>query len=616
MGDANIPVSVPPPVFHRASIGRYEIVYPLATGGMASVYVGRLIGFAGFEKLVTIKMIHPHLGTQNVFVKMFMDEARLAARIHHPNVSEVYEIGRDEGQLFMACEFVNGRSLKHLIEAAIGLGQNVSKTFAAWVSAQVCEGLHAAHELTGDDGEQMSMVHRDVSPGNILISYDGYVKLIDFGIAFANDRNFHTTTGIVKGKYGFIAPELLKQESFDRRADVFSTGVMLYLLATGHHPFDAVNDIDILRKTVEADFVSPSKVLTSIDPELEYIIVKAMQLDPEKRYQTSADMGQSLLSYARKIRKRVGTADVKEVMDHFFADKKDIHRQKLKEFRENASGSTRIGSLSEPGANRFLEPAVSEYENFGEIGIESTEKVEVSPPDRSSREDEQAYDVTVLPADGSDPSVTLESWDMETDSSIPHLEFTEKGTGEAAGSVRFRSRIFTISAAVGGLTIVVFAMAVVFSNGKRAEPPDWKSIEIVESGDMPSTVTASGTGQAQSVSNTEHLAPPPDKQARIPVALSIHPSSAELSVDGTLVEIKDNVLLLADDRKEHVITATAPGYVSEIYRVVAEPSLSLSIELVSAKKTEEFMGKSAHRKNLRSARTSSNEVGVLLRNPY
>jgi len=332
MKDAKL--SDPPPPIGRNRIGRFEVIYPLAHGGMASVHVGRISGMAGFEKLVAIKVIHPHLASEESFVKMFLDEARLAAQIHHPNVGEVIEVGEDDGLYYMVSELIVGQSLRNVYRRAEALGRKIPRPMSADICAKVCQALHEAHELSDGDGKPLGIVHRDISPRNVLVSYNGFVKLIDFGIAWAKGRMSHTDAGQVKGRIGYIPPEQLKGQPLDRRGDLFSLGVMLYLMVTGKHPFPGVSDAERMHKIVNGIFVPPRLVNPGIEPELEAVIKKAMAASPDARYASAAEMGRDLKSYVHLSSTLPGGWDssneLKAVMHDLFEDEQIKHRERAR----------------------------------------------------------------------------------------------------------------------------------------------------------------------------------------------------------------------------------------------------------------------------------------------
>jgi serine/threonine protein kinase len=331
-----------PPLRH---VGRYELVGLLGQGGMASVHIGRLAGLAGFEKLVAVKIIHPHLVSEREFVSMFLDEARIAACIQHPNVAAITEMGEDEGQLYMVGELVQGESLRNVMrrlrEERAGLPHAVS----AYVVAKMCDGLHAAHELADGAGRPCGIVHRDVSPQNVLVSYSGHVKLIDFGVAQARDRITHTQSGTIKGKIGYLSPEQLRGIPLDRRSDVFSAGVVLYQLLTGTHPFPGDSDIQRLDRIARAEFRPPRELEPSVSPHLERVVITALAREPSDRFPSAAAMAQAIGEANRAAGERVGSTRLSALMKWLFS--KDIAERagSLERHRERCAS----GSSSSPG---------------------------------------------------------------------------------------------------------------------------------------------------------------------------------------------------------------------------------------------------------------------------
>ncbi len=318
-GSSQSPSSSPPSL-GRGKVGRYDVLFPLASGGMASVYVGRLSGLAGFQRLVAIKIIHAHLARETAFVQMFLDEARLAAGIHHPNVGEIMEVGEDDGLLFMVGELVMGQSLAEMFRRASHMGIKISDDVSAWIISRVCLGLHAAHELQDHAGRALKLVHRDVSPKNILISYNGSVKLIDFGVAHAQGRLSHTDAGTLKGKIGYMPPEQIMGKKVDRRGDLFSLGVVLYKMVTGRAPFQGESDGERIHKILQGNFKPPRKVMPALDGVLEDIILRAMTTKPEERFSTAAQMTSDLESYLRTRTASVGSLQMADLMKELFEE--------------------------------------------------------------------------------------------------------------------------------------------------------------------------------------------------------------------------------------------------------------------------------------------------------
>ncbi|HVR20334.1 MAG TPA: serine/threonine-protein kinase [Polyangiaceae bacterium] len=274
-------------------LGRYELLLPVAAGGMAMVWAARLKGSRGFHKIVAVKTMLPKLSEDAQFEKMFLDEATLASRIHHPNVVEVLDLGEQNGVLFIAMEWVDGVPLNQLMKAAKGTG--IPGPVAIHIITNAAEGLHSAHELKDDEGRLVGLVHRDVSPQNILVGFDGFTKMLDFGLAKATMLGDGATrAGQLKGKISYMAPEQVRGDSLDRRADIFALGVVLYAVSTGKHPFRRESEGATLFTISSPDPApSPSRFM-EYPAELEAVLMKAISKDPDKRYSTAIEFSRAL----------------------------------------------------------------------------------------------------------------------------------------------------------------------------------------------------------------------------------------------------------------------------------------------------------------------------------
>lgn len=329
-------------------IGRYDLIYRVGSGGMATVFVARLSGLAGFERLIAVKVIHQHLADSRKFVQMFLDEARMAASIHHPNVVETYEVGRDEGLFYIVGEFVPGQDLNRLLRRSEEKEKPLSQGMIAKIASQICFGLHAAHETRDKDGNLLNLIHRDVSPNNILISYDGYVKLIDFGVAWARNKMAQTESGALKGKIGYISPEQITGQELDRRSDIFSVGVLAYTMATLTHPFPGNSDAERLNKIVTGDMLPPHEIFPEIEPEFERIILKAMSSSPKDRYRTAAEMGKDLESFAESTGHEIKADSLAVLMQELFDEEQSTHQSRISAYRTAIErGSKHAGEYSD-----------------------------------------------------------------------------------------------------------------------------------------------------------------------------------------------------------------------------------------------------------------------------
>jgi serine/threonine protein kinase len=306
------------------TIGRYRLLYPIAAGGMAQVWTAKPEG-GGLARTVAIKLVRPEYAADDEYSRMFIDEAMVASSIHHPNVCEIYELGRDGDLLFMVLEWVAGDSLSGLVQRGAEL-QPLPDTVAARIVADACAGLHAAHEAIGPDGQPLGIVHRDVSPPNILVSMHGHVKVSDFGIAKARHQlHSKTRTGEIKGKFAYIPPEQIMGRGVDRRADVYAMGCVLYVATLGLRPFGG--GATALGKIVQGKYRRPSELRTDYAEELEAIVIKALAADPNQRYQTAEEMRIALEQWMLNSSRMVVPADVARIV----RDRMNPERRKLVE---------------------------------------------------------------------------------------------------------------------------------------------------------------------------------------------------------------------------------------------------------------------------------------------
>lgn len=300
-------------------IGRYRLLAPLATGGMAYVWAAKPEG-AGFAKTIALKLVRGEFSDDEEYARMFIDEATVAAAVHHPNVCETYELGRHEGNLYMALEWVAGDSLAGVLHQNGGL-EPLDIGIAARVIAEACGGLHAAHEAVGPDGVPLGIVHRDISPPNILLSLHGQVKVSDFGIAKARYQlHAKTRTGEIKGKFAYLAPEQILAKSMDRRADIYAMGCVLYVATLGLRPFGG--GPLAMNKILSGDYKRPSQLVPHYPEELEAIIVRALQKDPANRFQTAEDMRLALEAFLMNAGLVVGTSQIGDMVRKRLAPEK------------------------------------------------------------------------------------------------------------------------------------------------------------------------------------------------------------------------------------------------------------------------------------------------------
>jgi serine/threonine-protein kinase len=264
----------------------------VGTGGMATVWAARLRGSRGFQKMVALKTILPRFSSDPQYERLFLDEARLTAQVRHPNVAQILDLGEDNGLLFLAMEWIEGVSLSELIRAAQEAGVEIPLSVAIRIATQAAAGLHAAHELRDTAGELVGLVHRDVSPQNILVSFEGITKVIDFGIAkvMRDGADDATRSFQVRGKVGYLAPEQIQDAATDRRIDVFALGVVLYVLTTGSHPFEGRGALATLYNISQEAVTPPSEIRKDFPAELEATILKCLEKDRARRFATCDEL--------------------------------------------------------------------------------------------------------------------------------------------------------------------------------------------------------------------------------------------------------------------------------------------------------------------------------------
>ncbi len=287
-------VVLPQPI----QFGKYTLFERIGRGGMADVFKGRVQGPAGFERVFVVKRILPHLSDDPQFTRMFIEEAKLSARLNHPNIVQVFELGAVDKEYFIAMEYVKGRDLAETMRTLWARVGPPRPELVAYVGREMCRALAYAHDLTGDDGEPLGMIHRDVSPSNVMLSYEGAVKLLDFGIAKAlggdNVEEGNTQRGTLKGKFAYMAPEQTQGNDVDKRIDIFATGIVLHEVLTGRRLFKGENDLQTVERVRQCDVAPPSVHNPLCPPELDGIILRALARNRDERFQTSSEMADAL----------------------------------------------------------------------------------------------------------------------------------------------------------------------------------------------------------------------------------------------------------------------------------------------------------------------------------
>jgi len=292
---------------------RYRVLKRLASGGMAEVFVAESASIEGFRKQVAIKRVLPQLSKKSQFIEMFLDEARLSAHLSHSNVVSVFDIGVGDGSYFIVMEYVDGADLKAVMDYTKKVAQLVPVEAAAFVATRICQGLSYAHELKSD-GKPLQIIHRDITPANVLITRYGEVKIVDFGLAKASSQLAASDQGVIKGKFGYLAPETVMEKPVDQRVDVFAVGIILWELLAGRRLFLGDTDFQTVRLVRDAVIPSLTQFNRGVTPELDEIVKRALARDPDARYRTAKDLGRDLTRFLFRFGRPVSDDDVAELV--------------------------------------------------------------------------------------------------------------------------------------------------------------------------------------------------------------------------------------------------------------------------------------------------------------
>jgi eukaryotic-like serine/threonine-protein kinase len=314
----SVPKAAPP-----TRLGRYVVRAKIAEGGMAAVYVGQLVEGGGQRPAVALKVIRDEFAKNPDFLNMFVDEERIVARLKHPNIVEIYELGMEGSRVFLAMELLFGQSLWNVWDACRERGVRLRYDMAAWMGARVAEGLHYAHESRDASGQPLEIVHRDVNATNIFVTFDGHIKIIDFGLAKAQNRVSKTASGVIKGKVAYMSPEQTVGQPIDRRTDVFALGTTLWEITVDRRLFKHTDDIETLKRVNACVVPDPTTFIPDYPPALWHVLRRALAKERTERFATCAEMARELDIIARSGGRVLTPADVAAVMNELFGQERE-----------------------------------------------------------------------------------------------------------------------------------------------------------------------------------------------------------------------------------------------------------------------------------------------------
>lgn len=473
-------------------LGSYEPLLELASGGMASVYVARRIGAAGFEHIVVLKRVHRHLLNNREFYDMFRDEARVASLVRHPNVVPVVDVVESEGELFLVMDYIESCALATIRKAANDANKKIPIAIASRILCDALAGLHAAHEVVDVRGNKLDVVHRDMSPQNIIVGVDGSSRIIDFGVAKARNRLTETKSGSLKGKYSYMAPEQAKGLPIDRRTDLFAVGVVLWETLTGDRLFRGENDLDTMRRIIEAPIPNPSSVNADVPQSVDAIVKKALAREPDERYATASEFLEALEKALPPAPSRQVSAWLEDVCGDRLADRRALLREMLE---------GRLAPLA-PNATEGLDPhSVSS-------GGESVPQLR--------RSEGTAGKIAVYDATLATPSPRRKTW-VALAASVAVIGAV------ALAVIAGRSSSSSVSTASATVAAATGAPVASVSTTAAATPPAVDEIELTLTADAPIR-----TVEAQGVRSLEIRG----THARLVVAKWIGALSVDAALDG------------------------------------------------------------------------------------
>jgi serine/threonine protein kinase len=327
------------------AFGRFLLVKTLARGGMGEVHLARQAGMEGFEKLVVVKRILPHLAEDDEFVQMFLDEARIAANLNHPNIVQIYDLGREGAYYFIAMEYIHGDDIRRLWKQVLKAKETLPPALACRIIADAAAGLDYAHKKCDSAGDPLGIVHRDISPHNILVTFEGGVKVIDFGIARARNRMTHTETGAIKGRFEYMSPEHAAGQQLDGRSDVFALGVVLWETLTFSRLFKRDSEAATLVAVNDCVVPPPSSVVPALPPDLDAVVLKALAKNREDRYRDAGEFRLALEEWMADSRQPSSSAHLGAYMRLMYAERLEQERNSGRPYLEETTASNGTASL-------------------------------------------------------------------------------------------------------------------------------------------------------------------------------------------------------------------------------------------------------------------------------
>jgi serine/threonine-protein kinase len=539
----------------RGALGKYRLIAEIARGGMGIVYLAIVQGPGGFNKLVVIKELKPDLVEEPAYLQMFLDEAKLAARLNHPNIVQTNEVGNDAERYFMAMDYLDGRGLDRVHRRARSAGWGLSTPMHLRITCDILAGLEYAHKLADFDGTPLHIVHRDVSPQNVFITFDGQVKLLDFGIAKTADASQETRVGVLKGKVSYMAPEQARGAKVDARADVYAAGVVLWESLAGRKLRKVTDEASVIAVMPDSDTPRLLAVKPTLPAELDEITTKALAADPAKRYQSAGEMRDAIEAYLQSSGKNVSARDVGLCISELFKE-------------DRAS----VNALIEQHMTR----ARSENAAVAELPI-----IEMSYESHGSLD-------TPLPSRTSSSSIPS----VSTVSGVGQVEPKSQGSvvepASAPKPMPDAPKKSSRGLVFGGLAVAAVAIVGGGYAATRGDSPKSPAVaSTVPTAPLVPTAPAPAPGSTiADVPSAPPIAdrvpsPPPAPVAPTTVDVNIHvsPANALVTIDDVSLPANPFHRKYMSDPAQHKVRATAPGYLPKVETVTFDANVTLDLSL-------------------------------------
>ncbi|HEU4726645.1 MAG TPA: serine/threonine-protein kinase [Kofleriaceae bacterium] len=533
-------------------LGKYQLIAEIARGGMGVVYLAMVQGPGGFNKLVVVKELKPELVEEPAFLMMFLDEARLAARLNHPNIVQTNEVGNHGDRYFMAMDYLDGRGLDHVRRRSKTAGFGLSVPMQLRVLCDVLAGLDYAHKLTDFDGTPLHIVHRDVSPQNVFLTFDGQVKLLDFGIAKASDSMHETHAGVVKGKVSYMSPEQGRGQKVDARADVFSVGVLLWEALTGKRMREGKNDQEKLWALVSEDIPRASSIRPSVPPQLDEICARAMAWNRDERYSTAGAMQRDIERYLTQTGTNVSAREVGACVSELFREDRANTNAVIEAHVARARGGIAREQLPVIDvASRTASASGSASGSSG--GTPSSQRALTSPPPEPA---------------------------LETSLDIPSARSVGVVAAQSEPRVVERPRN-TRGLVLSGAAVAAVVAGVVFFMARSSHEAGVAAHLGSDTRPSPPPPTAPPPAPAPAPAAVARSVEPPPvaKPALVDVEIRVSPENAKVSIDGKEVDGNPFSGQYVSDDVVHHIRASAPGYIAKSRAVVFNTNVTLDLSL-------------------------------------